>query len=442
MFGEYRNYQGFEMKKGLIFLLLICLSWSLAAEGQNDKEGEELFDPNKPYTVTIGCYGDLEKAYRTVFSTPDFKKQYPNISVNFQTSDFAGHHNRMLTVLAAGEATNDIEAIEISYIGQMVDYSVLTDLTASSESYRSQIVPFALENGTSSKGELVAMPVDIAPVVVYYRESLMKAAGVDPSEVENMKSWDDFLDISRRVTTDTNGDGEINQWAIPHAGEIGQVLLNGGKVGWFGDSGMPLEPQKRFMDSLEITKQLREEGLDADLSIFSGPGVGALSDGTVAMVVWGAWFGGSLKNWMAPEIEDWRVASLPGDSSAMIGGTYLTIPKTLDSSQKTAAAEVINYLASSPTAQQIIFKSIEAFPALTAAYDSDFMTEEVEYFGNKPVRQVYAKAVENMPILNVTEYDASVEGIWGNMVAEMLWGTVTPEEAYQQAKDQILATMD
>lgn len=430
------------LKRIILLCFLLAGLLPAAAEGQKETQGTGNFDSRKNYTVTIGCYGDLEKAYKTVFSTPDFKKKFPNITVEFQTSDFAGHHNRMLTVLAAGKATNDIEAIEISYIGQMVDFSVLTDLSAAAEPFRSEIAPFALNNGTSSKGELVAMPVDIAPVVIYYRDSLLKESGVDPSRIRNMKSWDDFLSVAGDLTRDRDGDGTIDQWAIPHAGEIGQVLLNGGKVGWFDSTGMPLEPENRFMKSLNMVKTLRDRGLDADLSIFSGPGVGALSDGTVAMVVWGAWFGGSLKNWMAPEIEDWRVAPLPQGSSAMIGGTYLAIPRAVAGEQKAAALEVIKYLGSSASAQQIVFKSIEAFPALTSAYDSDFMNENVEYFGNEPVRQVYAAAVKNMPTLEVTEYDASVEGIWGNMVAEMLWGTVTPEQAYEQAKSQILASVD
>lgn len=430
------------MKNRIMGLILFCSIGFLFAEGQSDNKQEASFDPQKNYTITIGCYGDLEKAYKTVFSTPDFKKKYPNISIKFQTSDFNGHHNRMLTVLAAGEATNDIEAIEISYIGQMVENSVLSDLSSKIEPFRSEIVPFALNNATSSKGELVAMPVDIAPVVVYYRESLLKESGVDLNAIQNMKTWDDFLNIAQKVTRDTNGDGKVDQWAIPHAGDIGQVLLNGGKVGWFDESGSPLEPRSRFIDSLKIVKTIRDRKLDADLSIFSGPGVGALSDGTVSMVVWGTWLGGALKNWMAPEVEDWRVAPLPHNTTAMIGGTYLAIPKVLEIEQKAAAWEVVQYIASTAKAQQIIFNSIEAFPALTSVYDSEFMAEGIEYFGNEPVRKVYAEAVKDMPSLEITEFDAAVEGIWGSQVAEMLWGMITPSEAYESAKSKIIASID
>ena len=117
----------------------------------------QAFDPAKKYEVTFGGYGDLEKAYAEVFKSADFKAKYPNITVKFQTADFGGHHTRLTTVLAAGEQTNDIEALEVGFIAQFVEAGGLTDLNAApfkAGSFTKDIVKFAVANATTGSGSL------------------------------------------------------------------------------------------------------------------------------------------------------------------------------------------------------------------------------------------------------------------------------------------------
>jgi hypothetical protein len=125
----------------------------------------QAIDPAKKYEVTVGAYGDLEKAYKAVIATDDFKKKFPNVNLKFQTSDFGGHHNRLTTVIAAGEQTNDIEALEVGYIAQFVQAGGLTDLNAApfnAKKLSKDLVKFAVANATTEGGALIAMPVDIA----------------------------------------------------------------------------------------------------------------------------------------------------------------------------------------------------------------------------------------------------------------------------------------
>lgn len=435
------------MKRFLVVLVvLLAIAGPVFANG--DKEGEDSFaayDPEKEYTISIGCYGDLEKAYKAVFATEDFKKTFPNVTIEFQTSDFNGHHDRLTTVIAAKEATNDIEALEIGYIAQFVEGGGLTDLAAApfnGQQVGSEIVKFAMSNATTSKGSLIAMPVDIAPAVLFYRKSLVEEVGLTTEDMESIADWDEFIEIGKKLTQDRDGDGEIDQYAIPHANDVAMVPLNGGKGGWVNKEGTPLEPKEKFIHALDLVQKVRAAGIDGDLGAWTGPWVEGFSNGSVATMVNGAWFGGALKTWMAPDLSgDWRAAYLPGKTMAALGGTYLSIPEYAASEKKAAAWEIIKYLTTSENAQLTTFETIDAYPALTSVYDDPIMSEGVEYFGGQKVRELYADVAENIPENKVSEYDALILGIWNTTVTGVLTNEMTIEEGYRKAKDQVLATM-
>ncbi len=394
------------------------------------------YDPNQEYEISIGLYGDLEAAYTAVFATDDFKEKFPNVTITFQTSDFGGHHDRLTTVLAAKEATNDIEALEVGFIAQFVEGGGLSDLSVepfNGVEAGADLVDFAMSNATTRTGRLVAMPVDIAPAVMFYRESLLEAAGVDPQDVIDAQSWDDILDIATELR-------DAGQIAFSHPNDVALVPLNGGKGDWFIDN-RPLEPKEKFINALELVSAIREAGVDADYGAWSGPWTESFKNGDVALMVNGAWFGGALRTWMAPEVDDWRITYLPGRFPAALGGTYLGIPEMVPDDQKAVAWEIIKYLTTSEVAQLTTFATIDAYPALTTTYDDPIMSEPVAYFGNQPVREIFADVAESMPTTVVSEFDATALSIWNNAVISVITGELGIEEAYDEARAQIIATI-
>ena len=430
------------MSKRFLFTSVVITATAIILAGCGggaDEASAEVpaYDPDKQYTISMGVYGDLEAAYTAVIATEDFQNTFPNVTIEFQTSDFNGHHNRLTTVLAAGEATNDIEALEVGFIAQFVEGGGLTDLAGepfNGPTVGTELVPFAMANATTTDGALVAMPVDIAPAVMFYRDSLVREAGVDPADIENAESWDDIIAIGEQLR-------DAGQIAFPHANDVAMAPLNGGKGGWFSDDGDPLQPRSRFIAALEFVKAIRDAGIDADYGAWSGPWVESFANGDVAMMVNGAWFGGALRTWMAPEVEDWRLTYLPGEFPAALGGTYLGIPEQVPAEQKAVAWEVIRYMTTSENAQLTVFATIDAYPALTTTYDDPIMSEGLAYFGGEPVREIFADVAESMPTAQVTEFDATALAIWGNSVTAVITGEMGVEEAYEEARNQIIATI-
>lgn len=434
------------MRKIFFISVVLLILSSLLFWGCSSSEAVSdipAFDPDKNYQLSFGGYGELELAYKTIFESPEFKEAYPNITFQYQSADFNGHHSRLTTVLAAGEATNDIEALEVGYIAKFVEGGGLTNLAAppfNGITMGKDLVNFAMSNATTSDNRLVAYPVDIAPAVLFYRKSLIDEAGID---MESLKSWDDYIEAGKLLTIDRDGDGVIDQYAMPHATEVAMTPLSGGKGGWFSTDKKPLEPKAKFIEALKLVKKIREAGIDGDLGAWSGPWVQSFPDGTVASIVNGAWFGGALKAWMAPDLAgDWRVAPLPGNTYAALGGTYLAIPEKVPAENKAAAWEVIKYLCTNKNAQLSTFRQIDAFPALTSVYNDPVMNEPVDYFGGQKVRLIYADIARNIPSAAVSEYDAAVLALFSNAITDVLVNDVDVETAYQNALNEIIAITD
>ncbi|MBI9098755.1 MAG: extracellular solute-binding protein, partial [Spirochaetaceae bacterium] len=363
--------------------------------------------------------------------------------VSFMVADFSGHHSRAITTIAAGEATNEIEMLEVAHIAKFVEGGGLTRLDVAPFNgfvAGENVVDFAIGNATSEDGRLVAFPVDVAPAVLFYRKSIIDAAGVN---IEDLKSWDEFIEVGKKLTIDKDGDGQIDQYAITHAVEVSSVPLNGGMAGWFNEEGQPLEPKAKFMTALNLVKKVREAGIDGDLGTWSPPWLQAFADGTVAATINGAWFGGGLETWIAPDVAgDWRVTTIPGKSYASMGGSYFSIPQEVPADMKAAAWEVIKFLSTSETAQLASFREQSAFPVLQTLYDHPVMDEEVPYFGGQKVRQIFAEVARNMPNDPVSEFDPIARAIFGNAITMVLVEGISPEEAYNSAMNELLAVVE
>ncbi len=423
-------------------LLLFGAAAMATAAGQQEPVEAEPYDPDQEYEISIGVFGDLEAAYSQVFDSPEFQEEFPNVDISFEAAEFGAHHERLTTVLAAGEATNDIEAVEVEYIAAFVEEGALTDLTQdpfNADEYVDDLVDFAVSNAMTRDGELIAVPVDIAPAVLFYRESLIEEAGYTAEDIETLQDWDEFIEVAQDV--DALGD---DIYGIPDAHYLWEIPLYGGKGGWFHpETGDPLEPRERFIETLELVRDAREAGIDARVEEWTEPWEEAHRAGgelEIAFQPNGAWFGGALRDWMATDTEDWRVAWLPGQEPASLGGSYLAIPEQVPAEKKGVAWEIVNYLTTSEHAQLTTFETIDAFPANTQLFDHPIMDEPEPYYGGQQARQIFRDVALAIPEQRVSEYDSLAVDIFDGAVERVLGGTPV-DEAYERALDEIRATM-
>lgn len=138
--------------------------------------------------------------------------------------------------------------------------------------------------------------------VVYFNKRLFREAGIDPELPYNMQkdgtwTWDNFYNISKKLTRDWNNDGIIDTYAMPAdlTSEIltAFVFSNGGEFVGKDASGKFINTSGRpeFLEALYFVRKLNDEGL-----LMSRPKnstwdwfVPMFTDGKVAMLIDELW---------------------------------------------------------------------------------------------------------------------------------------------------------
>jgi sn-glycerol 3-phosphate transport system substrate-binding protein len=116
------------------------------------------------------------------------------------------------------------------------------------------------------KGKICAVPYNISTPVLYYNKDLMEKAGLDPTKPPS--TWEELLEYSKKITADTNGDGQTDIWGLNMAdapwifkafllqneNEIVQPVKKGDDY-----DIIPLFDQKSAVETAEYWKQLIDE---------------------------------------------------------------------------------------------------------------------------------------------------------------------------------------
>jgi multiple sugar transport system substrate-binding protein len=124
----------------------------------------------------------------------------------------------------------------------------------------------------------------------------------------------------------------------------------------------------------------------------------------------GSWLAGHLKNWIAPaQAGRWRSAPLPGGAFASWGGSYWAIPVRAE--HKALAWDFIRTLCLDRAQQLEAFRRLDAFPALLAAQQDDYLAQPIAYLGGQAARLQWRAAGERVPALHVDRYDQVAKDI-------------------------------
>ncbi|MDR0473804.1 MAG: extracellular solute-binding protein [Treponema sp.] len=194
---------------------------------------------------------------------------------------------------------------------------------------------------------------------VFYNKRLFKEAGLDPELPYNMQkagtwTWDNFLDLCKKLTRDRNNNGVIDTYAMPAglSGEILEVLVfsNGADFVKKDSSGkfVNASGSPEFLEALHFARRLYNEGImmpapegstawDWHFNLFT--------EGKVAMTMdpsWRTWQLDAAKmsdDWgfvlgpKGPRAKDYRV---PNDENVLV------IPSTYKSAEVDAILTAIN----------------------------------------------------------------------------------------------------
>ncbi len=369
------------MKKIAVLLVALLVAFGSAQETQ---------------TLTVSGFPNLTDALAPIIEL--YMEENPNVEVELEVREFGDHHNNLVTTLAAGSGAADVVAIEVGFIAKFVADGGLVDLnTLGAGEFTPGLADYAVAQGTTADGRLVAMPTDLGPGIMFYRRD--RLAEVDAS-VENITgSWDDYIEFGKTVTRDTDGDGTNDVFLIADAGDVFNAMvrsgLEEGQGLYFDQDGNVLVNTERFHEAFRVAKAIRDNSLDAQIGAWSNEWYEAFKQGTVATQLSGAWLQGHLQNWMAPDTAGlWGAENLPGGAYATWGGSFYAVPEQSDN--KELAWDLIKFMTTREDVQRLAFDTIEAFPALESVWTDEVFDAPQEFLDGQQARQLYVNVVNNI----------------------------------------------
>ena len=194
----------------------------------------------------------------------DFEAAHPDIRVQSVKCGFTDCHAKLTTSLAVGQGAADIFSVSTIKLGSFANSGGLVDLSTppfniAARGWRFDPSMISLAKG--SDGHIYGVPYDTGPVIMIYRNDMVRKAGVKIEDVT--KSWDSFIAFGERLKK------EQGAYLIPAA----ISLINPLVVGMNGEPGKPVYTKngKPNLDSPQIkqlmmvSRTLYDKGLAASL---------------------------------------------------------------------------------------------------------------------------------------------------------------------------------
>ena len=390
-------------------------------------------------TLTVSGFPNLTDGIQVLAEA--YMEENPDVTIDVEAREFGDHHTNLTTALAAGSGAADVVAIEVGFIAQFVAEGGLTDLNAepfNAGEFTDGLADYAVAQGTTTDGRMVAMPTDLGPGIMFYRRDRLEE--VDTNVEDIITSWDDYIEFGKTVTRDTDGDGQNDVYLIADAADVyGAMIRSGLEDGqglYFDAEGNPLVNTERFINAFQVAKEIRDNGLDAQISAWSNEWTEAFKRGTVATQFSGAWLQGHLQGYMAPETAGlWGAENLPGGAYATWGGSFYTIPE--QSENKELAWDFIKFMVDNRDSQLLSFDTIEAFPALKSTWEADVFEQPIEFLNGQPARELYINVVNNIAGTVTHPGDAIATEVVANALTSVLNDGADINEALAEA-EQIL----
>jgi multiple sugar transport system substrate-binding protein len=351
---------------------------------------------------------------------PQWRALQPDVELQVVSREYVDHHTAMVTSVATRSHLPAVMALELSFLGRFVNSGALEDLSHppyNALELRDLFVPFAVGQATAPAGGLMAIPADVAPGALFYRQDVLARAGV--TEAELTASWESFVAAGERIKAATGA------CLVGHAMELKDVVirtnLGSGEGVYLDRAGRVLVDSARFRRAFELAQRVRAKRLDAKLGTWTTEWSEALRRGAVVTQTMGSWFAGHLENWLAPTTRGlWRSAPLPDGAHIAWGGTFYAIPK--DGPDKALGWELIRMMTTDRRLQLAGFRSEGSFPALLSAHQDPFFEEPIAFLGGQQARLQWRQAAAAIPPFPVHRLDPIAAEIVDSAFDEVLAG--------------------
>ncbi|QLD11966.1 ABC transporter substrate-binding protein [Microbacterium oleivorans] len=312
-----------------------------------------------------------------------FNDSQDRIHVTFESvsNGANGGYAKLAAAISAGQAP-DVATIEYYALPQFASSGSLQSLTGIYSDDVLNSFSRVSRSLITLGGEVWALPYDAPPSIVWYRQDLLEAAGV-----EVPRTWEEFADAARAVHETTGGylasfNANEPSWYAALAWQNGAQWFDTDSDSWVVDLD-----DAATTDVAQFWQGLIDDGAVKAVASYSDEWTNDIASGTAAGIVGASWSAtgiiarapGQEGAWVAAELPVWDGAE---PVTPIYGGSTFAVPAS--SENGAAAAEFIEFLTTDPAAIEARGDTGSAYLAnsdLTAvsqaAFDASFFANDI-----------------------------------------------------------------
>ena len=312
----------------------------------------------------------------------------PNVTVEQKKAATSNEaRDNLNTRLAAGSGLSDVEAIEVDWLPELMQYpDKFVDLT--SADVEGRWLDWKTAQATTPDGKLLGYGTDIGPEGVCYRSDLFAAAGLptDRAEVATMlgDTWDSYFAAGEAFKATSSV-----PW-FDSAGAVMQAMINQVPNMYENNDGTPIaladNTEARTIYDTVLTQSVTN-GLSAPLSQWSEDWTNSFQNDGFATMLCPGWMLGVIEGNAAGVTGGDIADTFPGGGGNW-GGSFLTVPT--QGAHPEEAKALADWL-TAPEQQIKAFVAKGTFPSQVDALKSqDLLGVTNPFFNNAPTGQILA----------------------------------------------------
>lgn len=189
-------------------------------------------------TLTIAMWrNDPPTAKYTQALLNEYAKKN-NINVKLVYAPWQAFLDKLLTMAAAGQIP-DVIVVERRWLPRFADNKLIRPLddVVAAEKFDPKKRLSETKSGYYNR-KFYGFPIWGGPALQYYNPAMFTAAGVpDPSQLiaSGKWTWQDYLEVGRKITKDTNGDGKPDIYGLDGVSTwspdwVAKIRQNGGDI--------------------------------------------------------------------------------------------------------------------------------------------------------------------------------------------------------------------
>lgn len=266
----------------------------------------------------------------------------------------------------AGRKIPDVFFYNPAQVKAYVNSGVLLDITEAVENsedvklddiWEKGVDKYRFDGETLGEGAIYGLPKDLGPFALGYNKTMFEDAGIPLPDKDKPYTWDEFVDVAKQLTKDTNGDGKMDQygtgfnvnWAL-------QPFVWSNGADWINEDGTKVTiDDPKFIEALQFF-------VDQQLKHGITPSIGETQTldtyqrwlkGQLAFFPVGPWDMAAFKEQLKFEYDllPWPAGST-GKASGWVGSLGIGVGST--TKHKEEAAELAMYLSADQEGQQAL----------------------------------------------------------------------------------------